>query len=95
MAYDDAAQPVTTTLAEYLLPTAPELPMFRTRYQQSPSPVNPLGAKGVGEVGTIPAAAAVISRGRGCAGAVRRAHRRDAAQPAAAGRADRGRAGGA
>ncbi|HUZ75625.1 MAG TPA: xanthine dehydrogenase family protein molybdopterin-binding subunit [Stellaceae bacterium] len=61
MGYDDAAQPVTTTLAEYLLPTAPALPMFQTRYRQSPSPVNPLGAKGVGEVGTIPAAAAVLA----------------------------------
>ncbi len=61
MGYDEAAQPVTTTLAEYLLPTAPELPMFETRYKQSPSPVNPLGAKGAGEVGTVPAAAAVIS----------------------------------
>ena len=35
--------------------------MFETRYKQTPSPLNPLGAKGAGEVGTIPAAAAVIS----------------------------------
>jgi carbon-monoxide dehydrogenase large subunit len=35
--------------------------MFATRYKQSPSPHNPLGAKGAGEVGTIPAAAAVIA----------------------------------
>jgi carbon-monoxide dehydrogenase large subunit len=35
--------------------------MFETQYQQTPSPLNPLGAKGAGEVGTIPAAAAVIS----------------------------------
>jgi carbon-monoxide dehydrogenase large subunit len=61
MGYDAAAQPVTTTLAEYLLPTAPELPAIDLRYKQSPSPNNPLGAKGAGEVGTIPAAAAVIS----------------------------------
>ena len=32
-----------------------------TRYKQTPSPLNPLGAKGAGEVGTIPAAAAIIS----------------------------------
>ncbi len=61
MGYDDEAQPVTTTFAEYLLPTATELPMFETFYRESPSPLNPLGAKGVGEVGTIPVAAAVIS----------------------------------
>jgi carbon-monoxide dehydrogenase large subunit len=61
MGYDDTGQPVTTNFAEYLLPTAPSLPMFETRYQETPSPLNPLGAKGAGEVGTIPAAAAVIN----------------------------------
>jgi aerobic carbon-monoxide dehydrogenase large subunit len=61
MEYDDAGQPVTTSFAEYLLPTAPTFPMFETQYKQTPSPLNPLGAKGAGEVGTIPAAAAVIS----------------------------------
>jgi carbon-monoxide dehydrogenase large subunit len=61
MGYDEAGQPLTTTLAEYLLPTAPELPRIETIYRQTPSPINPLGAKGVGEAGTIPAAAAVIS----------------------------------
>jgi carbon-monoxide dehydrogenase large subunit len=61
MGYDDAGQPVTTTFADYLLPTATELPQFETLYKESPSPHNPLGVKGVGEVGVIPAAAAVIS----------------------------------
>ena len=61
MIYDDSGQPLTTTFADYLLPTAPELPTFETIYRETPSPLNPLGAKGVGEVGTIPAAAAVIS----------------------------------
>jgi aerobic carbon-monoxide dehydrogenase large subunit len=61
MGYDASAQPVTTTFADYLLPTAPELPRFETLYKESPSPHNPLGVKGVGEVGVIPAAAAVIS----------------------------------
>jgi aerobic carbon-monoxide dehydrogenase large subunit len=61
MGYDDAAQPVTTSFAEYLIPTATELPRFATRYKETPSPMNPLGAKGAGEVGTIPAAAAIIS----------------------------------
>jgi len=61
MIYDESGQPLTTTFADYLLPTAPELPTFETIYRETPSPLNPLGAKGVGEVGTIPAAAAVIS----------------------------------
>ena len=61
MGYDAAGQPVTTTFADYLLPTATDLPKFETLYKESPSPHNPLGVKGVGEVGVIPAAAAVIS----------------------------------
>ena len=35
--------------------------MLTTLYRETPSPINPLGVKGVGEVGTIPAAAAIIS----------------------------------
>jgi carbon-monoxide dehydrogenase large subunit len=61
MEYDEAAQPLTTTFADYLLPTAMEAPPIQTLYQQTPSPLNPLGVKGVGELGTIPAAAAIIS----------------------------------
>jgi carbon-monoxide dehydrogenase large subunit len=61
MGYDAAGQPVTTSFADYLLPTATEVPNFETLYKESPSPHNPLGVKGVGEVGVIPAAAAVIS----------------------------------
>ena len=61
MGYDDAAQPVTTTFADYLLPTATEVPTLETLYKETPSPLNPLGVKGVGEAGTIPAAAALIS----------------------------------
>ncbi|MGH7088204.1 MAG: molybdopterin cofactor-binding domain-containing protein, partial [Stellaceae bacterium] len=57
----DGAQPVTLSFGEYLLPTAPELPPIRTYFKESPSPLNPLGAKGAGEVGTIPAAAAVAA----------------------------------
>jgi aerobic carbon-monoxide dehydrogenase large subunit len=60
MCYDDTGQPLTTSFAEYLMPTAPTFPMFETLYKETPSPLNPLGAKGAGEVGTIPAAAAVV-----------------------------------
>jgi aerobic carbon-monoxide dehydrogenase large subunit len=61
MGYDAQGQPVTTTFADYLLPTATEVPRFETLYKESPSPHNPLGVKGVGEVGVIPAAAAIVS----------------------------------
>ena len=61
MGYDGSGQPVTTTFAEYLLPTATEIPMIETLYKESPTLLNPLGAKGVGELGTVPAAPAVIS----------------------------------
>jgi carbon-monoxide dehydrogenase large subunit len=59
--YDDGAQPVATTLADYLLPTAPEVPNIELDYVESPSPLNPIGVKGVGECGTVPAAAAIVS----------------------------------
>jgi carbon-monoxide dehydrogenase large subunit len=61
MGYDDGAQPITTTFADYLLPGATEVPAIETLYKQTPSPLNPLGAKGAGEVSTIPTAAAVIA----------------------------------
>jgi carbon-monoxide dehydrogenase large subunit len=61
MAYDAEAQPLTTNLADYLLAGAVEAPRFETIYRQTASPINPLGVKGVGEAGTIPAAAAIIS----------------------------------
>jgi carbon-monoxide dehydrogenase large subunit len=61
MGYDADGQPVTTNLADYLLPGATDVPRMRTLYRQTPSPLNPLGAKGVGEVSTVPVAAAIIS----------------------------------
>jgi len=61
MGFDETGQPVTTTFADYLLPGAMEVPAIETLYKETPSPLNPLGAKGAGEVSTIPTAAAVIS----------------------------------
>jgi carbon-monoxide dehydrogenase large subunit len=61
MGYDDNCQPVTTTFADYLLPTAPEIPRIELLYRQSTTPLNPLGAKGVGEVGTIAVGPAIAS----------------------------------
>jgi carbon-monoxide dehydrogenase large subunit len=61
MAYDENAQPLTTTLAEYLLVTATEMPPVTILHLESPSPLNALGIKGVGEAGVIPIGAAVAS----------------------------------
>ena len=54
-------QLVTGTFVDYALPTAAELPSFETDRTVTPSPVNSLGAKGVGEAGTIAASAAVTN----------------------------------
>jgi carbon-monoxide dehydrogenase large subunit len=61
MVYDAEGQPLTMNYGEYLLPLASEMPPITVAHLQSPSPLNPLGVKGAGEGGTIPAAAAVIA----------------------------------
>jgi carbon-monoxide dehydrogenase large subunit len=61
MIYDDQGQPLTTNYGEYLLPLATEMPRIDIVHQETPSPLNPLGVKGAGEGGTIPAAAAVVA----------------------------------
>jgi carbon-monoxide dehydrogenase large subunit len=61
MGYDENAQPVTTNFGEYLLVTATEMPHVENHYRESPSPLNPLGVKGVGECGVVPVAAAIAS----------------------------------
>jgi carbon-monoxide dehydrogenase large subunit len=61
MGYDDQAQPITVTLAEYLIPTATEVPDVEVKLLEFPSPLNPIGVKGVGEAGCVPAAAAIVS----------------------------------
>ena len=51
--YDEDGNPVTGTLLDYTVPSAAELPSFETSNTQTDSPRNPLGAKGIGESGTI------------------------------------------
>src|SRR5262249_19005547 len=46
--FNAEGQPLTTTLADYMLPTASELPPITIMHQHSPSPLNPFGVKGVG-----------------------------------------------
>jgi carbon-monoxide dehydrogenase large subunit len=61
MGYDENAQPLTVTFADYLLPGACDVPSIVALHQETPSPLNPLGVKGAGEGGTIPAAAAIVA----------------------------------
>ncbi|HZT99407.1 MAG TPA: xanthine dehydrogenase family protein molybdopterin-binding subunit, partial [Ktedonobacteraceae bacterium] len=59
--YDQDGQLLTGTLMDYALPNAEEVPVFVTDLLETPSPRNPLGAKGVGEAGTIGAPPAVVN----------------------------------
>ncbi len=59
--YDDAGNPLTATFLDYGIPSAAELPSYESLFVESPSPTNPLGAKGIGESGIIGANAAVIN----------------------------------
>ena len=53
--YDDNAQLVSGTLADYLVPSAPDFPNIRAiMLEEKPSPINPLGVKGAGEGGVLP-----------------------------------------
>jgi carbon-monoxide dehydrogenase large subunit len=59
--YDASAQPLTTSYLDFSLPSSVEVPPVELFHLQSPSPLNPLGAKGAGEGGTIPAPAAIAN----------------------------------
>ena len=57
--YDEVGNPLSTTLLDYLMPSAAEFPPFERVEMETPSPINPLGAKGIGESGTIGSTPAV------------------------------------
>jgi carbon-monoxide dehydrogenase large subunit len=59
--YDESGQLLSGSLLDYALPTADMLPRYETDRTETPTPVNPMGAKGVGEAGTIGASAAVVN----------------------------------
>jgi aerobic carbon-monoxide dehydrogenase large subunit len=61
MQYDANGQPLTTSFADYLLPMATDVPTCGIAHIETLNPLNPLGVKGAGEGGTIPAAAAIIA----------------------------------
>jgi len=53
VAYDEDGNPLTATLADYGPPSAAELPSFEVSGTETPTALNPLGAKGIGESGTV------------------------------------------
>lgn len=57
--FDDAGNPRTATLADYAMPSAAEFPSFEVHSTETATPYNPLGAKGIGEAGTIGATPAI------------------------------------
>jgi aerobic carbon-monoxide dehydrogenase large subunit len=57
--YDDDGNPLTSSFADYGLPTAADLPWYEAHLTETPSPNNPLGFKGIAESGTIGAPPAV------------------------------------
>src|SRR5437879_4535086 len=52
--HDETGQPLSTTYMDFLMPTAMEIPEIEIVHKETPSPLNPLGIKGVGEAGAIP-----------------------------------------
>jgi carbon-monoxide dehydrogenase large subunit len=60
MSYDSSGQPLASTLADYLVPGATEVPRLRIYHTETPSPYTEHGIKGVGEGGAIAPAAALI-----------------------------------
>jgi carbon-monoxide dehydrogenase large subunit len=60
MPYDAAGQPLASTLADYLVPGAVEVPRIRVFHMETPSPYTERGIKGVGEASTIGAPSAIM-----------------------------------
>ncbi|MBV9896341.1 MAG: xanthine dehydrogenase family protein molybdopterin-binding subunit [Chloroflexi bacterium] len=59
--YDETGQPITSTLGDYALPRAADFPVFELDRTVTPTPRNPLGAKGIGEAGTIGSTPAIAN----------------------------------
>ncbi|MFM1813425.1 MAG: hypothetical protein RLZ98_120 [Pseudomonadota bacterium] len=60
--YDERGEPLSTTFADYMMPTAAEVPQVEVLVtEDAPSPLNPLGVKGAGEAGTNAAGAAIAA----------------------------------
>lgn len=60
LVYDDNGQLLNASFMDFLVPTAEEVPRVEVGHEETPSPLNPLGVKGAGEAGAIPAAALFV-----------------------------------
>ena len=54
LVFDEDAQLLNASLADYLIPTSAEVPRIEIGHEETKSPLNPLGSKGAGEAGAIP-----------------------------------------
>ena len=61
VAYDANDQPLTASFMDYAIPRASDFPRFELDNTVTPTPVNPLGAKGVGEAGTISSTPCIVA----------------------------------
>ena len=61
VAYGEDGQPLTGSLMDYAIPRASDFPRFELETTVTPTPLNPLGAKGVGEAGTIGSTPCIVS----------------------------------
>ena len=59
--YDETGQPLAASYMDYALPRSDDIPPIEIDHLETPSPLNPLGLKGVGESGTLPVAAVIAS----------------------------------
>ncbi len=60
LAWDDNGQLLNANLGDYLLPRATDMPPIEIGHLNTPSPLNPMGSKGVGEAGAIPTPACFV-----------------------------------
>ena len=61
LAWDEDGQPMSASFMQYAIPRAHQMPRLETGHTVTPSPINPLGVKGVGESGTIGSPPAVVN----------------------------------
>ena len=59
--YDENGNLLTAGFNDYMIPTALDVPNIESYFEETPAPHNPLGAKGIGETGTIAATPAVVN----------------------------------
>ena len=77
--YGGDGQPLTGSLMDYALPRASDFPRFELDATVTPTPLNPLGAKGIGEAGTIGSTPCVVAAAVDALSELRRAPHRHAA----------------